>query len=159
MCCGRVSMPSSLEAKSSPLVHMRFLYVSKSSGGDRSSGVMGGPSHGRRRAGTVCCQGRVPREWGRKPSGRWIRKRRSRLEEQITLRHFESGPLIVDPVVQGDLFCLHVFVVVGILCGSDPVRLTMCIGVWHDLSQSQGTTCPCVGIRDRFCKEAPVLKG
>jgi hypothetical protein len=99
-----------------------------------------------------------PALWGRKPSGRWISKRRSRLEEQITLRHFESGALIVDPVVWDDLFCLHVCVV-GILCGSDPVRLTMCTGVWHDLSQSQDATCPCVGIRDRFCKGAPVLKG
>ena len=96
-----------------------------------------------------------PALWGRKPSGRWISKQQSRLEEQITLRHFESGPLIVDPVVWDDLFCLHVCVVVGILCGSDPVRLTMCTEAWHDFSQSQSTTCSCVGIRDRFYRRAP----
>ena len=44
--------------------------------------------------------------------------------------------MIVDPMVRGDLICMHVCVVVGILCGSNPVRLTMCAGVWHDLSQS-----------------------
>ena len=49
---------------------------------------------------------------------------------------------------------MHVRAVVGILCGSDPVRLTMCTEVWHDFSQSQGAMCPGIGVRDQFCNGA-----
>ena len=52
---------------------------------------------------------------------------------------------------------MHVRAVVGILCGSDPVRLTMCTGVWHDFSQSQGAMCPGIGVRYQFCNGAPQL--
>jgi hypothetical protein len=66
---------------------------------DRSLGVVGGPGHGRRRASTVCCQGRVPGEWGRKPSGRWIHKRRSGLGGTYPFAYLESGPTILNPMV------------------------------------------------------------
>jgi hypothetical protein len=67
--------------------------------------------------------------------GQWIGNRLSRLVWGLD-RKWGGWPLIVDPMVRGDLVCMHVCVVVGILCGLDPVRLAMCTGVWHDLSQS-----------------------